>query len=303
MIEMKQTSLKKRRMITPPLLGISMNARILIVDDEADIRHALGRILQLEGYSAEEASSGPQALQLLKKNSYDLMILDMRMPSMSGIEVMDTIRETHPNLCIIILTGQATLESAIAAAKSDGVENYLLKPVSNEEFVEAVASALTKRAQRLRQQKLVKAAAQMLGTMQHPEISADPLTGAELLPPSTSTENRERFIHVHPLTLDRKKRLMTIVNEAPPRIVELTKGEAAVLSTLMMHPDQTLSCYELVCNALGYDIDESEAESVIRPYIFRLRRKLEPSPRKPFLIHTVRRRGYCFSTDLNRNTN
>jgi DNA-binding response OmpR family regulator len=105
--------------------------------------------------------------------------------------------------------------------------------------------------------------------------------------------NSDRFLHVYPLTLDRQKRLTTLVDESPARMIELTKGEASVLTLLMMHPNQVLSCHELVVKALGYEVDEAEAESVIRPYIFRLRRKLEPG-QKPSLIRTVRRRGYRY---------
>lgn len=262
--------------------------RILIVDDEADIRVALARILHLEGYVAEEAGSGPEALEMLEYDTFDLMVLDLRMPGMSGLEVMKRVRESCPDLLIIILTGQATLESAIAATKSDGVVDYLLKPAKTEEFVGAVVRALRKRAERAQQQKLVSAAAHILEVMQQPDL--------EVPETSTTKTHPDRFIHVFPVTLDCQKRVMTLLDENPARMIELTKGEAAVLATLMLHPNQTLSCHELVTQALGYGVAESEAESVIRPYVFRLRRKLERSPHKPDLIYTVRRRGYRFVT-------
>ena len=277
---------------TLPLSPNEPNARVLIVDDEADIRHALARILRLEGYVAEEAGSGSDALNLVKNEAYDLMVLDMRMPKVGGIEVLKRVRKDYPALFIIVLTGQATLESAILATKSDRVVDYLLKPVSHEEFVSAVSRALQIRTDRLRQQKLASAAAQMLNAVQQPAVAS----GAETLFLPHVQPDPERFLHVYPLTLDRQKRLTTMLDESPARMIELTKGETAVLSTLMMHPNQVLSCHELVTYALRYEIDEAEAESVIRPYIFRLRRKLEPSPKKPSLICTVRRRGYRFAT-------
>ncbi|MDX1521263.1 MAG: response regulator transcription factor [Anaerolineae bacterium] len=267
-------------------------AQVLIVDDEADIRTALVRILNLEGYLAKAAGSGKMALTMLKEAAYDVLVLDLRMPRMSGMEVLKQVQQLYPDLCTIILTGEADIESAIAAAKTDAVVDFLLKPASNKEFVNAVARAVQKRTEQQRQMRVVQAAAQMLHTIHQPDNHAN---GSA--PPATSVappEKLERFIQVHPLTLDRKKRLMTILDENPARMIELTKGEAAVLSTLMTHPNQVLSCRQLVEMALGYPIAESDAESVIRPYIFRLRRKLEPSPRKPCMICTVRRQGYKF---------
>jgi DNA-binding response OmpR family regulator len=259
--------------------------RILIVDDEDDIRIALAQILRLEGYVAEEADSGDEALELLEHETFDLMVLDMRMPGMSGVEVIQQVRIAYPDLFVVVLTGQATLESAILTTKSDGVVDYLLKPVKTDEFVAAITRALRKKAERVQQQKLVSAAAQILEASQQFEIN----------PPEASLKTPlERFIHVFPLTLDCQKRVMTFVDENPARMIELTKGETAVLATLMMYPNQTLSCHDLVTQALKYDVHESEAESVIRPYVFRLRRKLERSPKKPDLICTIRRRGYRF---------
>lgn len=269
-------------------------ARILIVDDEADIRFPLARILRLEGYLADETGSGVEALNLLAEHKYDVMVLDLRMPGIHGLEIMHQVHQIYPELLTIILTGQATLESAIAATKQDGVIDYLQKPVSNDKFIEAIGRALHKQNERRRQQQLVRAAAQMLTAMQ--PSSTGPLNGAadhSSDVASSLQDSAERFIHVRPLTLDRHKRLVTVTNN-PTRVIELTKGEAAILACLMLNPNYTISCYELVVNGLGYEVGEEEAESVVRPYIFRLRRKLEAQPKNPKLICTVRRKGYRF---------
>ena len=268
-------------------------ARVLIIDDEDDIRFALTRILNLEGYVAEEVSSGQKALALLQQNKYDLVILDMRMPGMSGLEVMEYISKYHPELLIIILTGQATLDSAITATKLECVVNYLLKPCRTDEFISAVKEALKKKVRRHRQHTLVTAAAQVLNVMHPPMPGPDSST-----PPPVFTQKKqsEQFIQIYPVTLDCKKRLITIMDQNPVQLTELTKGETAILSTLMTHANHTLSCDELVNLALGYETENTDAESLIRPYIFRLRRKLEANPAKPCLIRTVRRRGYRFNS-------
>jgi DNA-binding response OmpR family regulator len=289
------TTISQQRINIFSLPQQRMNARILIVDDEADIRAALTRILHLEGYVAEEAHSGNEALALLAHHRYDLMILDIRMPGLNGVQVMEYVCDHYPDLLTIVLTGEATLESAIVATKSESVINYLLKPVRTQEFVEAVDQALQKQVERVHRQNLVNAAAQVLNIVQPPKASPETVSTPPASPPTSPKRQTERFIQIYPITLDCKKRRMSLMDESPARMIELTKGETAIMATLMTHPNQTLSCYELVTLALGYDIDESEAESVIRPYIFRLRRKLEPHPRKPCLICTVRRRGYYFN--------
>ena len=128
-------------------------ARLLIVDDEPNIRSSLARALSLLGYFVEEAGSGQEALALLEHTTPDLMVLDMHMPGLDGVEVMHRARQMHPELSIIILTGYATLENAIAAVKLTAAD-YLRKPASTREIANAVTRTLEKRAKQLRQQRL-----------------------------------------------------------------------------------------------------------------------------------------------------
>ena len=120
-------------------------ARLLIVDDETHIRASLTKSLSLVGYSVEEASSGEEALALLERQSFDLMLLDMVMPGIRGMETLRQARQLQPDLSIIILTGNATLETAIAALRSE-VTDYLLKPAGIHEIIDAVTRALQKQA-------------------------------------------------------------------------------------------------------------------------------------------------------------
>jgi two-component system KDP operon response regulator KdpE len=260
-------------------------ARLLVVDDEPNIRSALARALSFAGYTVEEASSGQAALELLERKRFDLMILDMLMPEVSGVDVMRRMRRANPGFMIIVLTGHATLESAIAAAKSDEVVDYLQKPVKNREIIEAVEKALQKRSERLRQRRLYDAVSQILDVSPASGTPAQPDSPAKAVVPD------QEAIFAPPLALNRKKRVVTIEYN-PPRTVELTKGETAVLSSLMVQPGQVLSCEELVNRGWGYDVDEFEAKSIIRPHIRRLRQKLESDPEEPQLICTVRRHGY-----------
>lgn len=269
--------------------------RILVVDDEAHIRSALSRILTLEGYVATEASSGPEALRMLTQTIYNLLILDMQMPGMTGVEVMEQIRQRFKNIHIIILTGNATLESAIAAAKSEQVVDYLIKPAKNEAIVKAVNHALQKHTEAQHRQKLLDAASQMLSIMGQ-TVSSD--TDSQSLDSDSldTDQDSSRYLNVFPLQLDYQRRLV-IMEHKSAEATELTESESAILSAFMKHPGEVLSCQQIVQYAMGYDeVDTYEAENLIRPYISRLRHKLETDPKKPTLICTVRRRGYVFGS-------
>ncbi len=266
--------------------SISAAARLLVVDDEPNIRTPLARALSLQGYSVEEASSGLEALTLLKHTSYNLMVLDIRMPGMDGVEVMQQAHQLHPELSIIILTGHATLENAISAIKSEAAD-YLLKPASTHEILTAVAQALQKHPRQLARQRLVHAMSNTLNILGQD----DNLPTSPSVPKSIP----ERFVRVFPLTLDCQTRWVA-VNVDSPYMVELSIGETAILASLMAKPDHILSCRELVRLAWNQNMQEAKAQRLVRPHISRLRRKLEANPKTPHLICTVRQRGYYFAS-------
>lgn len=262
--------------VTPPV----PEARVLVVDDEPNVRSALTRSLTLLGYRADAASSGHQALGMLQRTPYDLMVLDLRMPRMDGVEVMQRARQERPDLLIIVLTGHATLESAIAAVKSHAID-YLLKPASLQDVAAAVATALQQRAKALRRQHLLEVMDQTLDALRESEA------------PEPRLPTLERFLSAGPVTLDCEKRL-AVIGDTPSRSAELTENELSILTYLMARPDQVVSSHELARAALGYGVTEHEARNIVRPHIFRLRRKLEADPKEPRLIRTVRGRGYLF---------
>jgi response regulator RpfG family c-di-GMP phosphodiesterase len=129
--------------------------RILIVDDEETIRLALRKFLRSRGYEVEIAGSGDQALQLLAKESYSLMLCDVRMPGMSGVQVVPKARERDQDLAIIMLT--AVNDAATATeVLSSGATDYLMKPVELADLQQAVDRALHKRAELIEQRRLDK---------------------------------------------------------------------------------------------------------------------------------------------------
>ncbi len=131
-------------MTQPPKTQNGESPRVLVVDDEPTIRKPLVRALELTGYQAVGAASGKEALALLEQVSYDVMLLDMKMPEMDGMQVMDRARQLQPDLLIFILTGHATLESAIAAVIAEGrVRTYDMGgSATTMQMAEVVASRL-----------------------------------------------------------------------------------------------------------------------------------------------------------------
>ncbi|MBD3367285.1 MAG: response regulator [Candidatus Eisenbacteria bacterium] len=124
--------------------------RILVVDDEDSIREYLSMMLEREGYVCDATKDGKKALKLQSKDAYDVVITDIQLPGMSGIDILEKLRDKDPSIPVIIITGHASQESAIEALNL-GAFYYLLKPVSNEELKQVVRNALEMR--RLRDEK------------------------------------------------------------------------------------------------------------------------------------------------------
>ncbi len=117
--------------------------RVLIVDDEKFIRDILADFLGMEGYVVRTAEDGTAALQELGNAHYDLIISDLKMPRMGGIELLDAIGTAAPNALTVIMTGFGTVETAIDAMKR-GAYDYILKPFKVEEVIRVVERGLEK---------------------------------------------------------------------------------------------------------------------------------------------------------------
>ena len=263
---------------------VDTNIRILVVDDEPQIRNTLVRALNLVGFHTEEADSGEEAIALLEMDPFDVLILDLLLPGMSGEEVMRRACHLQSDLMIIVLTGKASLESAIMAIKSQAFD-YLLKPATMRDVIETVSSAVQRR--REQQKDFARAVGEVLDKFQ----TSDSMPAAKMpILPSTRS-----ILVTPPLKLQRTQRNVALLDK-PDHKIDLTKGETEILACLMTHSDHPLSCRHIVREAWHYDIEKEEAESIIRPHISRLRQKIEDDPKNPQLIRTVRKRGYLFSS-------
>ena len=117
---------------------------VLIVDDEPLIRDILADFLGMEGYQVRTAGDGVAALEELAQHPFDLMISDLKMPRMGGLELLDQVRERFPHLLTVLMTGFGTVETAIVAMKR-GAYDYILKPFKADEVIRVVQRGVEKR--------------------------------------------------------------------------------------------------------------------------------------------------------------
>ena len=114
--------------------------RILIVDDEEGMRRLLSRVLTREGYETSAVGSGAEALRLVASERFDLVVTDIKMPEMDGLQLLAELKEYEPSLPIIVITAYGTIENAVQALRS-GAYDYIAKPFENDEIKLTVAKA------------------------------------------------------------------------------------------------------------------------------------------------------------------
>ncbi len=127
---------------------------VLVVDDEEEFRDLTVKILNKRGLKAQGAENGEKALEILEHSRTDVVLLDVKMPGMDGIETLRHIRSRHPLVEVVLLTGHASVESGIEGMKL-GAFDYLMKPIETEPLLEKLAQAYEKK--RLHQEKIDEA--------------------------------------------------------------------------------------------------------------------------------------------------
>ena len=118
-----------------------MKPRVLVIDDEEIIRLSAKRVLEPEGYEVKAPASPVEALSFFDRESWDLVLLDLKMPEMDGIEVLRRVKEVSPETEVVIVTGYGTIQSAVAALRL-GAYDYIEKPLNPEALINAVRRAL-----------------------------------------------------------------------------------------------------------------------------------------------------------------
>jgi DNA-binding response OmpR family regulator len=258
------------------------NASVLIVDDEETTRRSLADILRLEGYEVTSAPSGEAGVAILRSHPPDLMLLDLKMPGMDGLEVLKVSRQVAPDTLVILLTAHGSLESAIEAIRQDAYD-YLLKPSSPKQILATVAAGLAHKVD-LQQQDILRT---HFNVTHRPE----PLRGKE------SPEFPAQAVYWLPegieINLPRREISIHRAGEGDQRL-KLTPSEAVLLKVFLENQGQVLAHKELVRKVQGYEVADWEAPEMLRPLVSRLRHKLAQIPNGERWIANVRGTGYLF---------
>lgn len=252
--------------------------RILVVDDEVAIRLFLAEELTQEGYKVLTAASGEEALARLQTIQVDVILLDLLMEGIDGLQVMDEVERYSSPPVVIMLTAHASLDSAITAMRRGG-HDYLIKPCRTEELLASVEKGLAKRREVLRRQALARLI----------EDSARRLR-SDSLPERIEPVAQVRFLEARGLLLDRENSTITRQGKS----LSLTPTEFRLLHCLMKHADKPVSFGQLAGELHSYSVEEQGARNALSTHLWRLRRKVGSGPDgKPYIVN-VRGRGYKF---------
>jgi len=120
------------------------NEKVLLVDDEEEFTSVLSERMQNRGLKVDAVASGTDALEMVEKQSYDAIIVDLQMPGIDGIETLKRMLQKNPDMQVILLTGHATLEKGIEAVKLGAVD-FLEKPADLQQLLDKIKSASRKK--------------------------------------------------------------------------------------------------------------------------------------------------------------
>lgn len=243
-------------------------SRILIVDDEPAIRKFLVRVVENANYEVSSASNGHEALALLKSHEFDLLLTDIKMNQLDGVGLLEEAKNLYPELAVILLTGHASVASAVAALRK-GAVNYLLKPVKNEEILGAIQQGLEVRLREQRRNRLETIAAEFADVVRDPTHPTSRITCGQM-------------------TLDIENHTVEVENQP----IALTPTEFRLLYTLCQGAGKVFTYVDLVQAACGYTCSRQESREIIGTHIRNLRRRLDEQQVQSVQLESVRGIGY-----------
>ncbi len=265
--------------------------RLLLVDHDGVNRYTVSKALQRVGYIVAEADSGETALERYIKGDFDLILSEIGLPGINGIELLQAVKNHSPDAIVILMTNEVSIDDAIRALRG-GASDLLVKPYSSEDIRESVERGIGS-ARSLRRRRRLLDTIERTVTELAREVSVDSADGDEGVPDGISsrrrvgTPPRGNVINLGPLAvLPGKYQIAT-----DEKSISLTPTEFDLLLYLAANRSRVATCQELVREVRGYQTDETEAREVIRPHISNLRRKLR-SLGEIDLIVNVRSVGY-----------
>ena len=269
------------------------NPKILIVDDEQNILLYLSEALEDEGYEIVTKGSGKDAVTALETDIFDLLLVDLKLRDIDGLEVMREAKKRSPDTVVIMLTGHGSLESAMEAIRY-GAFDYLLKPSTVQDLKNSIKRGLDKREDDLNQKRLASQARQFArAVIEGGEVASGMEVGSGTNRANKTKETAghdEELVQVSDVVVDVKKHEVRRSTD----LLNLTPTEFNLLVTLMNNAGRVLSCKYLVKQVHNYDLSEFDSRSMIRVHIKHLRHKIERDPNNPEYILNVRGLGYKF---------
>ncbi len=257
---------------------------ILIVDDEPNLNLSLRRILQQAGYLVTSASNGKEAMHALEAGPFDLVLLDIRLPDVSGMALLPEIRKLYAEMPVLILTGHATMDTAMDSVRH-GARDYIVKPVEPAYLLHRIGEILAEKSQSRRRRELFDKIQNLLGELNRIDGTLTPPGG---LLTSVSPGDPARLLRKGSLTLDLHNH--TVICGAETMVLTPTRFDYLV--TLVRHAPNPVTYETLVMESQGYQVTRSEAREIARWQIHELRKLMEPEPDRPRLIITIRNVGY-----------
>jgi two-component system KDP operon response regulator KdpE len=241
-----------------------MKSNILVVDDENVARQSLTEILKLEGYNVISVANGQAAVEHVRTHPVDLMVVDLRMPGMDGLQVIQVVNQVSPDTEVILLTAHGSTDSAIQALRLR-IHDYLTKPAAPSQVLASVKKGLARRMAKLQSKS---------GTSETTDV--DETVIEFRLKDGTLVDLSRRQIR------------------AGKKLEHLTPAEGRLLRILMENEGKVFSHRELVLLVQGYDTSQREAPEILRPLVSRLRHKLDEFPALSERVASVRGTGYVY---------
>lgn len=229
--------------------------KILIIEDDPDIVSLLEIHLKDHEYSLSTAFDGNKGLAMARANRFDLVILDLNLPGMDGLEICRVLRVEQKSTPILMLTARSEEIDKVLGLEM-GADDYLTKPFSVREFLARVKSILRR---------------------------------TEIVKTSGEESRLKQKLEFGELTIDLEKRAVSIKEER----IDLSPKEFELLSLLASHPGKSFDRSRILSLVWGYDFDGYE--HTVNSHINRLRRKIEPDMNKPSYILTSWGIGYRFN--------
>lgn len=268
------------------------DALILVVDDEGAIRYSVSKTLERVGYNVMTASSGEEALEMMEEYGFDVVLTDIRMPGISGVDLLARIKEHTSDIVVILMTGYASLGTAVESLRL-GAHDYLIKPSSSEDIRESVRRGIERSVNLRRRRELLASIRSNVA-----ELSTTPISPAPDPDQVIGRDNDRDYdvtaipqpntMELGNLTIFPGRYQISVDNT----MIDLTPTEFDLLLYLAAHRGRVVPCSELVREVRGYTVDEREAREVIRPHVSNLRRKLKNVGQDPNILVNVRGIGY-----------